>query len=127
MSKNEQGTILKRDPRKGRRVLFLADLPESVLYGTIEQVIRFPYGDGFLVAIQRGMHINGNADDFALLEPKWAEWYPGDRIQHNFDRKTATTGTVTAIHFFNYDISIAIQFDDGQKVSLPPYRLEPAR
>lgn len=118
-SEFETGKLLANDPRRGKRVLSLAHLPQATLYGTVKSVTRFSHGDAFLVQIRPGMHVNAEAENFLVLDKNALEWYPGDTVRYG----KAQYGTVLRLLFLNGEIGILVQFD-RQKVTLPPGALK---
>jgi hypothetical protein len=121
---NEQGKLLEKDSRKGRRVLYLLDVANETLYGTIQTVVRFSYGDVFLVQIQPGRHITTEAEHFFLLEKKTPEWHAGDRVRFQRDNGGFLEGIVLHPLIFNGELRILVRFDDGQTFTLHPERLK---
>ena len=119
----EEGIILKKDSRKGRRVLYTTSLPEETLYGTIEAVTRFSFGDGFLVRIQLGRHINADAENFLILEKNTPEWHPEDEVRFYRDKGDFWDGVVLHPLYFNESLRILVHFQNGQEIALQPTAL----
>jgi hypothetical protein len=122
----EEGKILSRDPRIGKRALYLMKLPTETFYGTVKSVVRFSYGDALLVHFRPGMQVNAEVENFALLDKHTPEWYPQDRVRRDLDNGGFLFGTVLHPTFFNGNIGILVQFDDGHKLTLPPGALKKA-
>lgn len=124
LDEDENGKILPRDSRRGKRVLYLVTLPAETLYGTVQSVARFSYGDVLLVQFGPGMRVNAEAENFVLLDKGTSEWSPGDKVRYDRGKGNVLFGTVLHPTFFNGDIGTLVQFDDGQRLNLTPAALK---